>query len=120
MINRCRVILKENDKTEILFLINSNSLTDIDWAKKADEETKKYGKDSFDFIDIETKDLPKCPKHKLKGNKENGLYIDENAITVDEIIEAKNKEIDLELEKETPDSIKLIRLNREKEKLNEV
>lgn len=82
-----------------------------------ESEAKKCHLEKFPFDLIDSKDLPKCPSYKWRGEKGKGIWIDESIVTPAEKRKAKEAELDAELAKDNADPVKVIRLNRELEKM---
>lgn len=81
------------------------------------EESVKCGLDKFPFDDIEHTNLPKAEMKKWRGEKGKGIWVDESIVTPKEKRKAIELELDTELAKDTPDPVKVIRINRELEKM---
>jgi len=82
------------------------------------EQSIKAKLDNVPFDDFDTKDLPDRSKmSKWRGEKGKGVWIDESIVLPAELRKAKADELDTELAKENPDPVKVIRLNRELEKM---
>jgi hypothetical protein len=78
----------------------------------------KAGLSVMPFDDIDSNDFPdKTKKAKWRGEKGKGVWVDESIITPAEARKAKEDELDAELAKESPDPVKVIRLNRDLEKM---
>ncbi len=82
-----------------------------------ESEAKKCGLDSFPFDIINSEDLPKEKPDKWRGSKGKGIWIDESIITPKEARKAKEDELDAALADPNTDPVKVIRLNRELEKM---
>lgn len=83
-----------------------------------DKETIKAGFKDLPYDDFSPEELPdKNMREKWKGEKGKGVWVDHSIVTVGERIKSKQDELDKELEKESPDAVKLIRINRELEKM---
>lgn len=114
---KIRAFYNNDGSISLLYLVRK--LRDGETLEQAlDEETKKTGLDKLPFDDFDPKDLPdKTKKEKWRGEKGKGIWIDESIITPKEKRQSKEKELDDELAKPNPDPVKVIRLNRELEKM---
>lgn len=95
------------------------------YEKKVTETNKQFmdrkyrGIDSYK--DMNSSELPnRTNRDKWRWNlKDKEIYVDESIITKKEKYEAKTAELDTELKKETPDPVKVISIQREREKIKQ-
>lgn len=114
---KIRVFFKPDNNLAMLYLVRQ--LKDGETESQAlDAEMAKARLDGLPFSDIDPKDMPdKTKKEKWRGSKEKGIWIDESIVTPNEARKAKEDELDTELAKPNADPVKVIRLNRELEKM---
>ena len=115
----------------IFFLPNGKiSETAFNWKyKNADESDKDFmdritnvhlvNLKNYPYKDTTKDNLPdKTKRDKWRWNKKDKvIYVDDTIILKSERIEKKERLLDTELAKETPDPVKVIKLYREVEKL---
>lgn len=70
------------------------------------------------YDDVEKDDLPadRSQRDKWRGSKGAGVYVDESVITEPERRKALEEELDLELERQNPNPVTAIRLQRRLQK----
>lgn len=114
---KIRVFYKTDGLISLLYLVRKLKDGETE-AQALDAESKKAGLDALPFDDFDPKDFPdKSKKEKWRGEKGKGIWVDESIVTPKEKRQAKEAELDAELAKDTPDPVKVIRLNRELEKM---
>lgn len=114
---KIRAFYKSDGSISLLYLVRK--LREGETFEQAlDEEMKKARLDHLPFDDYDPKDFPdKTKKAKWRGAKGKGIWVDESIVTPKERRQAKEAELDAELAKDNPDPVKVIRLNRELEKM---
>lgn len=113
---KIRIFYKPDNTLQHLYLVRNLNEGET-FEQALDAETKKIGI-TYPYDDYEPTALPdKSKKEKWRGQKGKGIWIDESIVTPAEKRKAKEEELDAELNKPNPDPVKVIRLNRELEKM---
>jgi hypothetical protein len=120
MTNKVRVVYRHGGKISEIYLVEK--------ARRPNETDEQM----FDRIQAKIPDLQNMPyddmdasklpamdnnRSKWRGAKGKGVWVDNTIVLRREVIEQKQLELDNELAKTQPDTVAIVRLNREIEKL---
>ena len=112
-----RAFYTPENKVMLLYLVRKLNEGET-FTQALDTETARGSFKDLPYDDIDAKDFPdKTKKEKWRGEKGKGIWIDESIITPKEARKAKEDDLDAELAKPNADPVKVIRLNRELEKM---
>ena len=121
MMPLCRVIYKINGQISIIHPAPKARLKDesdqVFLNRVSIKACKGTELEGLDYEDIDSSNLPDRKfRDKWRGDKQNGIRIDHSVITAVERKEKIEKQLDIELVKNKPDVITVIRLQRELQK----
>lgn len=116
---KCRVVFKPDGKVSIIYPAPKSRRADEserDWLNRV--LGKSMGQNGFvglDFVDMDASLLPGGDREKWRRNG-NSIIVDDTVVTKAEQKKAVEDELDAELDLETPDVAKALRLQRKLDK----
>ena len=112
-----RTFYTPENKVMLLYLVRKLNEGET-FTQALDAETARGSFKDLPYDDIDANDFPdKTKKEKWRGSKGKGIWIDESIIPPKEARKAKGDELDAALADPNTDPVKVIRLNRELEKM---
>jgi hypothetical protein len=114
---KCRVVYLPSGEVNVIHPAPKSKRekeTEEAWLSRVFAKCMKESNlEGCDYKDIDDFELPdRAKRNKWRGNKAQGLYIDETVVTEDEKRQVIENDLDSELEKETPDPVKVVKLQR--------
>lgn len=119
---KCRIVYKPDGQVSIIHPAPNARMpkeTENAFLKRVFEKTMSdSGFKGLPYEDVDKSTLPQDRKDrdKWRGNKESGIYVDHTIVTEQEKRQAVEDQLDAELAKDEPNSVKVIGLQRKLDK----